>query len=237
MTFPSIRRVISATTLAIALFAFGGSAAASPVIVSGDLLTFADGPGTTNGGEFIVTVNGTWTFNTFCLQRTEYIDFSSAFTVDAVSPYAVWDSPANGGDPNAGVTNGHDNLSPETAYLYSKFSAGNLTGYNFGAGRDASANDLQNAIWMFEQEIPMDGSNQFVSLANSVVGGGGWSGLGNVRVLNLSLRGVGSQDQLFILPAGVPDTTDSTPVPEPGTLLMVVTGAAGLIARRRKTQR
>jgi hypothetical protein len=209
---------------AMAASVAGGTAAAGPIVVAGDQVVFADGPGTTGGGEFTVTVNGTWSFVTFCLQRTEYIDFSHAFTVDGVNPYALTDPVVNGGDGF-----GRDPISEQTAYLYTMFRDGTLTGYNYGgAGHVSSANDLQRAFWMFENELAMDASNPFVILANAAVDSNAWNGLGNVRVMNLS-RGTGrdyreAQDQLTL-------------VPEPASMALVALGMGAVAAHRRLRRR
>ncbi len=211
--------VLGFATVALTILSIA-PASAGPIVIAGDTVKFGDGPGTTGGGEFMLTVDNTWSFITFCLQRTEYVDFSHVFTVDAVSPYTISDPAANGGDAQ-----GRDYISPQTAFLYTLFTDGTLPNYDYnGAGHTASANLLQRAFWMLEQELPMDASNYYVALANNAVSSGAWSGIGDVRVLNLSLNGIESQDQL----------TRST-VPEPTTLVLVgIAGAARLVARRRR---
>ena len=187
------------------------------IVIAGDAVRFANGAGNTGGGEFEVTVNGAWSFITFCLQMTEYIDFSNTFTVDSVNPYTLTDPAANGGDAS-----GRDDITAQTAYLYTMFRAGTLAGYNYvGALHAASANNLQRALWMFENELPMNLANPFVQLANDAVSGGVWSGIGNVRVMNLSRHGVEAQDQLTL-------------VPEPASLVLVAGGLAAFVRRRRQ---
>ena len=171
--------------------AFASSAGATPIVAGTDIHVF-NGPGNTGGGEFTIVVDDTTSFISFCLQQTEYINFVNDFNVDAISTYAVSDPSSRGGDGF-----GRDYLSPHTAFLYTQFRQGTLSGYNYsGLNRANSADQLQNAIWMFEQEIAMLSSNPFVALANSAIALGKWSGLGDVRVLNLSLNGVEAQDQL-----------------------------------------
>jgi hypothetical protein len=228
-----MRSEMSMRSLAVALGVVGmmaasagsGRAVAGPVVAAGDLITFADGPGNTGGGEFTVTVNDAWSFVTFCLQHTEYIDFKNPFTVDSVNPYTLTDPVANGGD---GL--GRDYISEQTAFLYTQFRQGTLAGYNYGAGAAhvASANDLQRAFWMFEDEIAMNASNPFVILANAAVNSGAWDGIGQVRVMNLS-RGTGrnyteAQDQLTL-------------VPEPASMALVALGMGAFVARRRSRRR
>jgi hypothetical protein len=46
-------------------------------------------------------------------------------------------------------------ISVATAYLYSCFAQGNLSGYNYttGTGRETCADEVQDAIWYFQGEI------------------------------------------------------------------------------------
>lgn len=162
-------------------------------VAPGDHIRFADGPGTTGGGEFTLTVVETLDqFISFCLQKTETINFTTTFVVGDISRYTVSESLATGGDAH-----GRDYLSPQTQFLYTQFRRGTLSGYVSGSA--ASANDLQRAFWWFEGEGPNPG-NAFVALANQAVLGG-YTGNPRVRVLNLYYpNGRNAQDQLTMVP-------------------------------------
>lgn len=178
----------------------------------------ADGPGNTGGGEFYMTLydngNPVDTFITFCLQKTQYIDFSTTFTVQVST--AADDSPA-------------DPIDAQTAWLYSMARAGTLAGYDHS---QAAANALQKSIWYFEGEVSANpdleaGNNyDFVALANTAVANG-YSGIGNVRVANMFFPdGRKAQDQLMLVRT-----------PEPSTMALFGLGAVFTGLRRRRAAR
>ncbi len=145
-------------------------------------------------------------FQTFCLERNETLAGSGTWTLST--------SAKSGG--NAGQTSpGEDPLSPETAYLYDAFCRGQLTGYDyaFGQGRRDSADELQWAVWMLEEEVypnqldPAVFPRAFawVEEAFSATYTGAWSGLGGVGVLNVTdASGAFRQDVLVLTEVAPP---------------------------------
>lgn len=193
---------------------------ATPVEV-GDTVTFLPGVGPTGGGVFNIYNNDQGvTFQSFCLERNEYISIGGTYTVAGISNSAMM-----GGV--SGATDGADPLSGKTAWLYYNFTTGTLPGYPSISYSQQGL--LQNAIWMFEGELlpgnsGYDLNNVFYKLALAQ----GWADgyIGDVRVLNLvslspgGLKGP-AQDQLIV-------------TPEPLSLLLLGLGLMGVAGVRRK---
>jgi len=114
-----------------------------------------------NGGEFVVKSDGTADstafvnsivanysslatyqggFETFCIEYNEHFSPGGVYNVQ-VNP--------NGQALKGGLTVG-DYVSVGSAYLYSLFAQGALTGYDYNSS--ASAGNLQNTIWFLESE-------------------------------------------------------------------------------------
>lgn len=210
------------------------------------------------GGEFTLYPSPTWSlsnseyapstsgkggnsqsFETFCVETDEFVDsdmgiwVSEAF-VDTTQPGShAWQGGSN--------TNSGDNLDGMTAYLYTQFATGILSGYAYtgtvgGLNRSQTAGALQRTIWYIEDEID-DLTSKFmgvelttaqVTLAQAWLAeaeAANWGDdIGNVRVLQLYRSDTCTkvkQDQLFLTPV-------------PGALLLgfLGLGVAGLKLRK-----
>ncbi len=215
-----------------------GSASAAPTVT----VTQMPGHYYGNGGEFTLVPNADFQaltgqpgpFESFCLERPEYVTPGATYEVQFNTEAML--GGRNDGDPGPG---GGDPLDARTAYLYAQFLAGTLTGYDYtpGAGRSSSAQALQDVIWFLENEAAntWTGSalqNTFYTAAQDAVTSGDWTGLGNVRVLNLYPVGHAgdlqyrAQDMLATVAA----------IPAPGAFVLAGLGAA-LVGWLRGRQR
>lgn len=208
------RRLLGA--LAITVLGSVSQPALADSIAVGDALRFNGSDGTIGGGAFHVDnlSNGVGEdFLTFCLQQSQYIDYSRQFYVGGIGQ-AADDTP-------------EDPISEQTAWLFAKFRRGALSGY--ANGNTLSANSLQRAIWWLEGEgnngYTTDGVAQnWVAQANLAVLNG-WRNNGHVRVLNLFY------DRDFTRKA-----QDQLAVPEPASLGLMGLALAAAAARRRRKQ-
>jgi hypothetical protein len=211
---------------ALAVVTLAGSQFAMADIGAGSQVKFADGPGSGTGGAFNVSVVAGAglgeSFQSFCLEKTEYLDFSSTFYVKSVT----------GATTSAGTP---DPLGDQAAWLFTQFTtnANSFFGSNLGAVGNTA---LQQAIWTLEGEQLSTSNalaNTYINLANTATAGvNGWKNNGSVQVMNLFYDANYSrhaQDQIYMVSS----------VPEPGTYGMMLIGA-GLIgtiaARRRKNK-
>ena len=174
------------TSLVVASIALVPTAALADTIMAGDSIRFLYSDGTLGGGAFHVDNLATGAgedFLSFCVQRSEYMDYTSTFLVGSITGYA----------DDAG---GADFLSDETRWIYKNFRTGTLTGF--------SSNEVQAAIWTLENEWTQSFGNSagLITQAHAaVVGGANGDG---VRVLNLFYaNGTKAQDQLTL--AAVPE--------------------------------
>jgi len=114
------------------------------------------------GGEFILATSDAGTFNSFCLEMDENVSIGGTYFYSTSNSAQLGGVNTNSGDP----------ISVGTAWLYSQFAAGTLTGYTHTM---AQQTDLQNAIWMLENELASTDknynlSNPWITLAESALG-------------------------------------------------------------------
>ena len=167
-------------------------------------------------------------FETFCLSRDVGIIVPGSYdaTVSASGTYVK------------NYSGGTQVLSRGTAYLYSQFALGTLSGYNYtgtaggnASARGQSAYQLQLAIWTLEGQydygsLANDLLNPFVAAAANFWGGG-------IAGLQLAMQagagfGVGALNLTFLannqagVPAGYPAQSMLTLLPDGGTTLMLM---------------
>lgn len=215
-------RYVYLCAAAIALLSGVTFAAFSP-ISRGNLLRVEGGSWQSGGGgEFKITalsgfagLNGLPSdplggdsFQSFCLERNRVLHLGPGSSGHANEYGFVMGTAAVAGGYGGGSP---DPISAATAFLYTQFRMGTLSGYAFGGTneeRAASAESLQIAIWTLEDEyggstIPAPANaqaEQWVADALAAAAGSWGQTLGLVRVLVLSQNGTDSQDVLTMIP-------------------------------------
>lgn len=144
-----------------------------------------------------ITVAGS--FQSFCLELGEEVVPGDPYY------YKIGTAAVEGGVPG-----GSDPLGAATAWLYTQFATGQLANYNYTVGslREASAKQLQNAIWYLEGETGTFGFSAqtmaWITAAESAAATPAVWGdtIGNVRVLNLFTKSIVTQcqSQLYMVP-------------------------------------
>ena len=221
------------SVLAVALLV--GTQWAAAEVVAGTHVKFTNGVGNDPGGAFngLVVSGGSGalnnSFESFCLEYKEFLSFGVEYEVRSVTNHTV-------NAPGTYATT-QDPISASTAWLFTQFSSTTLSNSMWGTTDLAKRNTaVQQAIWAMEDEsfgVMSSLATSYVSLANAAVSSGAWSGIGNVRVLNLFSKdrtgwNTHAQDQIYMVSS----------VPEPETYALMLAGLAlvGGIARRRRNK-
>ena len=179
------------------------------------------------GGAFLATTTGellgSSAFMTFCLEYNEHFSYGGTYNFEL-----------SGGAVGGGVSGGNpDPVSDATMWLYYQALSGGYSSWYFAA--TGSKPDgyvgatFQEAIWFLEGERDAGQiSSAGLAMANFALANQNWGDLyaqgHRVYAMNLtSASGGPAQDQLAYI----------APVPEHGSLLLFVTGLAGVGGLRR----
>lgn len=178
----------------------GTAAAAIPASLAfaDPVVSFTEGPGNTQGGIYIAHTDEFGDFETFCIESQE------GMTIGFTFEYTISTDIMFNGDGTA------DPLDAESAYLYTQFLADeirNILGKP-NLPDDKVADAVQLALWLLEEGRATNDPNAqaLAQDAEDAVNNGQWSGLGQVRVMNVWNPGhVGDplhakQDVLVLIP-------------------------------------
>ncbi|HOA75641.1 MAG TPA: hypothetical protein PLQ89_19175 [Phycisphaerae bacterium] len=230
-----MKRKLHLMCVSLAVLAMAQIAAADITVTWAGLGSDGVGYGYKNGADYynnwavelIFTPNGlpnyqdNVPFRSFCLEWQETLFPEGSTFNGVISDRAMYGGVGPQGDP----------ISSQTAWLYQDYVKNGLRGAT-EAEKNVYAASLQEAIWAFEEELPYGDlennsgwkfayTDTFIAEANAAVQNG-FTGLGNVRVLQLyySEGGGRAQDILVMVPA-------------PGAAALALAGL-GMVGRFRR---
>ena len=206
----------------------GSTAMALPSVGAATIV--GQGYGTADGGEFNITVRDIETATNyigFCLEKDEFINYSTIYTIDSVADFAK----AKVGYSRGAESNGKNNLDDGTKRVFWNYIQNSLTFGSSIGNENRKANAVQYTLWVNEDEMRYNELSEIYKKEYDVwfpvKSAIGYTIDGKEQALNLSESGVRRQSQII---------GEAVPFPEPTTMLFFGTGLVGLagIARRRK---